>query len=62
MPFTFMLYNIHNCSLSIFLLTKLFATNGHKILAQMLYQWLNNPIIKATIIGCVTETLGNFIL
>ena len=28
--FTFKLYNIHNYSLSIFLLTKLFTTNGHK--------------------------------
>ena len=29
-PFTFKLENIHNYSLLIFLLTKLFATNGHK--------------------------------
>ena len=32
-----------------------------KPLAQMLYQWLNNPIIKTTTIGCVTEVLGNII-
>ena len=29
-PFTFTLYNMHNYSLLIFLLTKLFTTNSHK--------------------------------
>ena len=54
MPFTCMLYNIHSCSLSIFLLTKLFATNGHKMFStdalsmakqshyQNNYYWMHN--------------------
>ena len=59
--FTFKLYNIHIYSLSIFLLTKLFATNSQESLAQTLYQWLSNPIFKTTSIAYVTEMLGNVI-
>ena len=28
-------------------------------LIQMLYQWVNNPIIETTNIGCIKETLGD---
>ena len=40
---------------------KFFATNGHKTLIQMPYQWLYNFIIKITAIGYAIEALGSII-